>query len=222
MLWHLIAAEFRYNFGHLAIVLAAIPFLAFVDFVESEEFSAGMILYILLFIGAHNVHSLRIKEKRDRVVALLPVSSWWNGLARFLLYDGIVVGGFLLYLVLARGRGVTVDLRSLGIALSFVFFMLSFFVIVRDVSFFTARLAKILELKRFVLILTLGLSVPALLGVVVALTGAGRELVGGIIEFIRRVNPFTGPVGNGAFLLIAFGVSASTILTYRLRKFFIE
>lgn len=222
MLWHMIAAEFRYNFGHLAIFLAAIPLLALVDFTAGEDFSAAMTLYIILFIAGHNVHSLRVKEKRDRAFALLPVSSWWNGLARFLVYYGIAIGGCALYVAAARSRGVPVDLRSIGIALSFVFLMLSFFVIVRDVSFFTARLAKILELKRFILILMLGLSGLALFGAVVALTGAGGAFVVGIIEFVRRTNPFTGLAGNIAFLLITFGMSAATILTYRLRKFFIE
>jgi hypothetical protein len=108
-MWLLIKGELRYNLDLYAgfflffLVLGGFLFILGSGFLGQERMGADWIAYFILGVGVFlplNIKLRWIKEKRDRIHSMFPISLHLISLARFLIFFMTLSGTLLMSLVL--------------------------------------------------------------------------------------------------------------------------
>ncbi|UCF37808.1 MAG: hypothetical protein JSU96_02770 [Acidobacteriota bacterium] len=220
-MWKLVFSELRYNGLHAGFTLGIVIVFPFLARMEIEDFAPALLLYFIVFITLNNIHSFRMKEKHERLYAALPLPLWQIGLSRLLVLLFPAVLAYGVYLFTAGILGTPFEIRTILISFGFVLVMLSVFVLIRDIAFFSPRLTQILDLKKVLLVMSLGLGVLAILGLVI-MVGPGQPFIGVLIDTLIEHNPFKGPVGNSIFILLSLALISSSVLTFNCRRSYLE
>ena len=227
-MWQLIKSDISYHratFIMLHIVVAAL--FAFLKF-SAEELD--FMIFIMAFVIINQINAFRIKEKRDRQHALLPLSVRQIGTARLLtLLIPCATAFFFYYLLdLLFTSGKPVEGLKLVVLFGLTLLLFSVFLILRDAFYFStkSRFSNLFGESTFMITLAIGLLAFMSLGLLAFMsfskTGQPPAALVYAIEFGKKYNPFVGGFGIVRFLIFSLAFSSLTVLTFSRRKSFVE
>ena len=222
-MWQLLKTELGYNWIHL-VVIFFVP-LIFVYQLSASSENLNFLYVLFAFITVNNMNTFRIKEKRDRCHAILPLSGKKIALAR--LGSIVIMPCLVIYVVyislhlLFREARSVIDLNMI-VGFGILNCLYSAFFVLYDL--YSAFLRK--HSSRIILGLVLLGGVFNLLGVFVFIQAKNSSgipsVLTNIIEFVTRCNPFAGEYGAAKFLVFSLLMALLSITTFGRRRSYIE
>jgi len=233
-MWHFIKSDISYYRSMIAVLFVMMALFFFVQRYTAEDLD--FMAVILVFVLVNPVNTCRIKEKRDRQHALLPLSIGRIAAGRLLSVLFPCLAGFVFYTLLhilfepdaggppSHGAHFEKMMVQFGIAL----LIFSIFFILRDVYFFSTRSRMISRMggSSFLIMFLLGFMVLGSLGLyaftATSETGKPPAFLVYMMDWTEKYNPFGGYYGAAKFLIFSLLFSSLSILSFCRRKSFVE
>ena len=228
-MWHILKTEMNYNKTLFIIALFLIPFIAIqVTYPVIEDLPVGMLVFVVMFLALQNWAVFKNKENRDYQQVRLPISNRQVAMARIgiVVLIGLIVciiyWGFQLILKPQGPISYRSGLVPYGIVIAFF----SIYFLFRDLLLNAMRNNRIFQFTRErskTLLISIVL-ILNLLGFYFFFSAAKQQLdfIGGIFRFFVHHPLVTTPSGIFIWMASSLIMACLTIVTYRLRKSYLE
>ena len=215
----ILRAELRYGIWGLAIVLF-VPVVYGYELADGE--STEFLIVLFAFLAVNTYFTVRNRENRDSLLAMLPVPAWQIAAARVLLVviptSVMIVPYVLLNLFQAPRSGF--DGRFVVVGSALLLAVYSVFFISRDLL--ADKLARHGKTMIGIAALVMGLLTAGGVAVMIELnSGSAPSTIHELVTGIRAYNPFRGELGPAKFLGFSVLLAALSVLSYRRRRSFV-
>ena len=222
-MWRLARLDLAYSWRSLSLVYAvAIPaVIAIAYHLELQGYPQDIWGVFACWMAGGAVISDRQKERRERQLALLPVSAGVLALARLLSYAIPAAAGLAVY----GGSGnllgsASFSLRVAEIAMGGLLLLGALFFAIQDAFCWSpARQLKLRSLLTLFVVLIM-VQLPLAWIAVVAMTGRGPVAVTTVVDLGRAF--LSAPHGPTAFLGLTCLVALLTVYTFERRRSYLQ
>ena len=221
-MWRIVRAELSYN---RLTFLAFLVIMSMLSIYSAYRPTTYLMAWLMLFLGVNTWLAVRIREKRDSQLILLPVSENKIAMARILmiLLPGAVFLGVFSLMYQAMDPARPLNFRVILMIYGVVVTIFSLALIFRD-TFIGTR-----ALRRGKIILVVLVGALFLANIYTFLQARRAHDIGvdppvfvRLIRYIEEHNPATSDLNTAVFLLISFTLALLTVATFRRRKAHIE
>lgn len=203
-MWRILEADLRY---HKSVFLIFLPFIL----AYSKGFLPAMVVTPWLMVNT--VIPFRSKEKRERLLAILPVTLRQIAMARILLVMIPSLAWYLAFFLFwwtYSGIGME-EIRAAMVIWGLIVSGYSVAFAINDVFLFTRMAIK--SIFAALLLLFLGLWVAYDFS-----NSSGAPALTTFLETLQASNPFAGLQGNILLLGVSLALAALSVLTFERRK----
>ncbi len=227
-MWRVIKSEFAYHHKLFGGFLIIIPFFwLVVRSLAVADLPLGMLLFVMLFLLLQNWTTIRNKDRRERLQALLPLPAFQTALARMavVVFAALVYGAIHYFFVNLIFSGKPFDMPFMLKVCAIVIIGFSLYFVLRD--FFAGFFRKFGIAKNSIVIgavlVLLGLNFLGIFALhLVKTTGKSPVDLRPFLLFIVKSDPFAGEYGILKFFVWITIFSAVTVLTFRRRKSYLD
>jgi hypothetical protein len=221
-MWRIVRAEIGYN---RLMFLLFLVIMAMLSIYSAYRPISYLMAWLMLFLGVNTWLAIRIREKRDCMLARLPVPDSrvaWARILMILIPGAVFLGVFTLtYQAVDPARSL--NFRVILMLYGLVVTIFSLALIFRD----TFIGSKALKRGKIVLMVLVG---ALLLANVYTFIQARRPqnirvdppTFVRLIRYVEQHNPSTSNLNTLVFLLISFTLALLTVVTFMRRKTHIE
>lgn len=224
----ILKSEIQYHSIILLIYISTMLLTGFLGRIFSiEMLSSIFFIMIFVFVMLQNWFTLRNKEKRELLLARLPIPLYKLGLNRILAVHLAIIIGIFCYLgfLVSLTTQKAIHYSKLQEMYTFLIVGFSIYFISRDLlfAFFRKLGVNVQRILISIFLLGLGLNLLTLIAIKqIKQTGSTSHTLFSAIDYLVYHNFFQGVTGFVQFIFIIAVFSGITILSFNHRKAYLE
>ncbi|MBN2088090.1 hypothetical protein JW964_00675 [candidate division KSB1 bacterium] len=224
----ILKSEINYHYIVFIIYLSAMLLTGFLGHIFSiEMLSSIFFIMIFVFVMLQNWFSLRNKEKRELLLARLPIPLYKLGLNRIIAVHIAILIGIICYLgfFISKTPQNTINYSKLLEMYTLLIFGFSIYFISRDLLFVFFRKLGVNAQRILIGIFLIGLGVNFITLIAIKQikqTGSTSHTIFSTIDYLVCHHFFQGFTGIVQFIFIIVVFSGITILSFNRRKAYLE